>query len=72
MKMKRGNQRILLDIKHEDHGLSGVKTAGFWSANVLWNKPTLQASVADINKTYKHINVKMNSLYSEINLNTNI
>ena len=37
---------------NEDHGLSGVKTAGFWPANSLWNKPTLQASVADINKTF--------------------
>ena len=70
--MKRGNQRILLDIKHEDHGLSGVKTAGFWSANVLWNKPTLQASVAVIDKQLKHINIKMKQFYFEMNLNTNI
>ena len=29
---------------------SGVTTAGWMSKHVLWNKPTLQASVADINK----------------------
>ena len=32
---------------------SGVKAAGWMSKHVLWNKPTLQASVADINKTFK-------------------
>ena len=64
---------MLIGIKqNEDWTKSGVKAAGWMSKQVLWNKPTLQASVADINKTYKHINVKMNSLYSEINLNTNI
>lgn len=26
---------------------SGIDTAGFWSRWVLWNKPTLAASVAD-------------------------
>ena len=45
--------------KNENHGLSGVKTAGFWSANLLWNKPTLKASVDDINKRFKGLNVKM-------------
>ena len=45
--------------KNEDHGLSGVKTAGFWSKILLWNKPTLEASVDDINKKFKHLNVKM-------------
>ena len=29
------------------------KTAGFHSKAVLWNKPTLQASVYDLNKRYK-------------------
>ena len=45
--------------KNEDHGLSGVKTAGFWSANLLWNKKTLKESVDDINKRFKSLNVKM-------------
>ena len=39
--------------------MSGVKTAGFWSKNVLWNKPTLKSSVDDINKKFKSLNVKM-------------
>ena len=45
--------------KNENWGASGVKTAGFWSANLLWNKPTLKASFDDINKRFKSLNVKM-------------
>ena len=36
--------------KNEDWTKSGVQAAGWMSKHVLWNKPTLQASVADINK----------------------
>lgn len=32
--------------KNEDH--SNFFTAGFWSAKVLWNLPTLQASIRSI------------------------
>ena len=28
------------------------KTAGFYAKHVLWNKPTLQASVADLKKQF--------------------
>ena len=35
--------------KNEDWTKSGAKAAGWLSKHVLWNKPTLQASVADIN-----------------------
>ena len=31
---------------NESWGATGVKTSGFWSKNGLWNKPTLQASIA--------------------------
>ena len=43
--------------KNENWNASGVKTAGFWSANLLWNKPTLKASIDDINKRFKNLNV---------------
>ena len=55
----RKDRYIARHKKNEDHGLSGTKTAGFWSANVLWNKPTLKASIADINNKFKNLNVKM-------------
>ena len=45
--------------KNENHGISGVKTAGFWAANALWNKPTLKESIDDINKRFKILNIKM-------------
>ena len=38
---------------------SGAKTAGFYSKHVLWNKPTLKASIDDSNKMFKILNVKM-------------
>ena len=45
--------------KNEDWTKSGVKTAGFYSKHVLWNKPTLKESIDDINKKFKGLNVKM-------------
>ena len=46
--------------KNEDWIKSGVKAAGWMSKHVLWNKPTLEASVADINKRKIRVqNVKM-------------
>ena len=43
----------------EDWNVSGAKAAGFYSKHVLWNKPTLKASIDDINKRFKGLNVKM-------------
>ena len=31
---------------------SGIKTAGFWSKWVLWNKPSLLASIKDTEKRF--------------------
>ena len=45
--------------KNEDRTKSGAKAAGFYSKHVLWNKPTLKASIDDINKRFKNLNVKM-------------
>ena len=45
--------------KNEAWTKSGAKAAGFYSKHVLWNKPTLKASVDDINKRFKGLNVKM-------------
>ena len=45
--------------KNEDWNKSGAKTAGVYSKHVLWNKPTLKASIDDISKRFKGLNVKM-------------
>ena len=39
--------------RHENNetwNLSGIKTAGFYARNILWNKKTIQESVNDLNK----------------------
>ena len=41
---------------NETWNKSGIKTAGFYSRNILWNKPTLQASVNDLKSKYKDVN----------------
>ena len=34
-------------------------TAGFWAKNILWNKPTIEASVRDTNKKFSNLNIKL-------------
>ena len=55
----RKERYIARHKKNENHGISGVKTAGFWSRHILWAKPTLKESIDDINKKFKSLNVKM-------------
>ena len=45
--------------KNEDWTKTGAKSAGFYNKHVLWNKPTLKASIDDMNKRFKNVNVKM-------------
>ena len=44
--------------KREDWSKSGVKTAGFWSKNLLWNKPTITDSIKDIEKKF-NLDIKL-------------
>ena len=54
----RKNRYIDRHKSNEDWTKSGIRTAGFYSKHVLWNKPTIEASVNDLNKKYKDINFK--------------
>ena len=45
--------------KREDWGKTGVDTAGFMSKHLLWNKPTLQSSVNDLNKRFSGMSFKL-------------
>lgn len=36
----------------ENWNKSGLHTAGFWSRWILWNKPTLQKSINDVEKRF--------------------
>ena len=40
----------------ENWGKSGLKSAGFWSRWILWNKPSLRESIKD---TEKRFNIKI-------------
>ena len=44
---------------NEDWTLSGVDTAGFWSRWLLWNKPSITASIRDINQRFTSLTVSM-------------
>ena len=54
----RKNKYIDRHKSNEDWTKSGIRTPGFYSKHVLWNKPTIEASVNDLNKKYKDINFK--------------
>ena len=41
----------------ENWSKSGIQTAGFWSKWILWNKPSLSASIKDTEKRFG-INIK--------------
>ena len=38
--------------KRENWKFSGIKTAGFWSRWLLWNKPSIKASIQDIEEKF--------------------
>ena len=46
---------------NEDWTKEGLKTSGFYSRYLLWNKPTIRESIQDLNKRYKDIKFKLKS-----------
>lgn len=48
----RKERYILRHRKREDWEKSGVRTAGFWSRWLLWNKGTIEASKKDISNRF--------------------
>ncbi len=54
---ERKKRYINRQKKNEDW--NDPKTAGFYAKNLLWNKTSLQASVADINKKFPNLKVKL-------------
>ena len=54
------NRKRLYIKRHrlrENWNKSGIQTAGFWSKHLLWNKPTLDESIRDIEKRF-HVSIK--------------
>ncbi len=57
---KDPNRKRLYIKRHkarENWSKSGILTAGFWSRWLLWNKPTLDESIRDIEKRFR-VNIK--------------
>lgn len=48
-RMKRYTSR---HKSRENWGKSGIKTAGFWSKWLLWNKPSISASISNIQNKF--------------------
>ena len=42
----------------EDWTLQGVTSAGFWARWLLWNKPSLASSIADVNRRFKSLSLQ--------------
>ena len=54
---KRKENYISRHSARENWNKSGIETAGFWSRWLLWNKPSLTASIKDI-ETRFNIKIK--------------
>ena len=55
---ERKERYIARHAKREDWDKSGVKTAGYWSKHLLWNKNTLRKSIDDISRKH-NLNIKI-------------
>ena len=38
--------------------MKGVESAGFWARWMLWNKPSIAQSIADINRRFSSLSVR--------------
>ena len=43
----------------EDWTLQGMESAGFWARWLLWNQPSISASIRDINQRFRSLSVSM-------------
>lgn len=49
---ERKRRYIVRHSAREDWTKSGLETAGFWAKHILWNKPTVSASLADTRRRF--------------------
>ena len=56
---KRKTSYLARHKTSEDWTLAGVDTAGFWARWLLWNKPSITASIRDINQRFQSLSVSM-------------
>ena len=48
-----------IDRHQKNEHWNDPKTAGFYSRWILWNKPTIESSIRDLNSKYKDIKFKI-------------
>lgn len=53
--LERKQRYIARHKAREDHSKQGMDTPGFYARHVLWNKPTVEKSIQDLNNRYKDI-----------------
>ena len=58
IKIQRENNDTFIDIKKAENW-NDPKTARFYAKHVLCNQPSLTSSVADINKIFNNVTVKL-------------
>ena len=52
---KNADRKGRYEARHkdaEDWTKKGLKTPGFWAKHILWNKPSLEASINDTEKKF--------------------
>lgn len=54
----RRQRYITRHAAREDWTKAGIRTAGFWSRWLLWNKPSIRESAKDIEKKF-NISIKL-------------
>lgn len=54
----RKNRYIIRHKKRENWTKSGIKTRGFWSRWLLWNKKSIRSSINDIKKRF-NVSIKL-------------
>jgi hypothetical protein len=50
---ERKERYIIRHKSKENWKKTGIKTAGFWSRWILWNKPSISSSIKDTEKRFK-------------------
>ena len=50
---------LLRHESRENWTLKGVRSAGFWARWLLWNKPSLRASAADVRRRFTNLSVSL-------------
>jgi hypothetical protein len=56
---KKKQAYIARHKENEKWGITGIETPGFYARWVLWEKPTIQQSIDNLNKKYNYIKFEL-------------